>query len=476
MKRTHSLLAHALATTSGATLVLDDELRVVLATPEVEKLLGFEAPLGASAPALLCGDGPKRPVAEALAAGRSVQALIPRPGGGEAALRVRSIPIREGRVRLGWVLSLRDAGALGAEPMLFHGMWTRDAKMKRMFQIIERAAADDVTVLVRGETGAGKELVAHALHARSSRAQGRFQAINCAALPATLLESELFGHVKGAFTGAQRDTIGHIQLAHGGTLFLDEVAEVPLELQAKLLRVIETRSVIPLGAREPIQVDVRIVAATHRALRAEVEAGRFRADLMYRLRVIPIYLPPLRERVLDVSLLVEKLIEELNARGRRQVETISAGALHALESHDWPGNVRELRNALQYAYVIGEGPVLEPTDLPPELAEVDEGGEDGGSAGDAGAADVADPTSSSAEARRITQALGRTRGHKAQAARLLGISRITLWRRMRELGMEDGEVSPARPGGPSIAVRDGGSAGVLPAQTPGLQRSRRPKR
>lgn len=441
MKRLESvsLLSRALEATSGPTLILDDSLRVVLATPEVESLLGFPAPVGASAPALLCGDKPKRPFAEAMAAGRSIQALLPRPGGGLATLRVRTTPIKDGRVRVGWVVSLRDAGPLGPEPLLFHGMWTRDTKMKRMFQIIERAAQDDVTVLVRGETGSGKELVAQAIHALSPRASGRLRAINCAALPSTLLESELFGHVKGAFTGANKDTPGHIQLAHKGTLFLDEVAEVPLELQAKLLRVIETRTVIPVGARDPVPVDVRIVSATHRSLRKEVEAGRFRADLMYRLRVIPIFLPALRERPLDVALLTEKLVTELNQGRRRRIEEVSPAAMHVLESYEWPGNVRELRNALAYAYVIGEGPVLEPADLPPELTE----GEPRMELSVASSAPEGEPESSSVssvppgEARRISQALARTRGHKAQAAQLLGISRITLWRRMRDLGLAD---------------------------------------
>src|SRR5690606_7616247 len=163
----------------------------------------------------------------------------------------------------GWLLLLEDAGSHAPEPIAFHGMWTRSPRMQQVFRLIERVAAEDVTVLVRGETGTGKELVAHAIHALSGRNKGPLRALNCAALPANLLESELFGHARGAFTGAVKDVPGHIELAHRGTLFLDEVAELPLELQAKLLRVIETRSVLRVGGREPIPVDVRIVSATH---------------------------------------------------------------------------------------------------------------------------------------------------------------------------------------------------------------------
>ncbi len=423
----------------GPALLLDAQLRVRLATPSALDVLGSAVPLGTSAATLLCGDRPKRPFAEALAEGIAFQAVIPHPGApeGGAQVRVRSVPIPGADAEappLGWMVTLAPMASSAGEPVLFHGMWTRDARMKETFRIIAKVAAEEVTVLVRGETGTGKELVAHALHALSPRKDGPFRAINCAALPPHLLESELFGHAKGAFTGAIKDTPGHFQLAHGGTLFLDEVGELPLELQAKLLRMLETRAVVPVGAREPIPVDVRIVSATHRALRAEVEAGRFRADLMFRLRVIPVRLPPLRERPADVSLLTEKLIDELNARGRRQIERVSAAASAALERHEWPGNVRELRNVLAYAFAIGEGPVLELGDLPEELSQLlppmtEVVVAPAPFASDAGGGPV--------EARRIREALARTAGNRDRAAKLLGWSRVTLWRRMRTLGLDE---------------------------------------
>jgi transcriptional regulator with PAS, ATPase and Fis domain len=346
-------------------------------------------------------------------------------------LKVRTLPLGPSSKRTGWLLLLDEGGAHTPEPVLFHGMWTQSPRMKEVFRIIERVARDDVTVLVRGETGTGKELSARAIHELSRRAKGPFRAINCAALPPNLLESELFGHVRGAFTGAVKDVPGHMQLAHRGTLFLDEVAELPLELQAKLLRVLETRAVLPVGAREAIPVDVRIISATHRALRREVEAGRFRADLMYRLRVIPIFLPALRERRDDIGLLCEKLIEAMNRTARHPIERVSPSALSVLERYDWPGNVRELRNVLLYAYAIGEGPILQPSDLPPELLEPSLGSAEPVTASSPRVGEGLDP-----ESRRILQVLERTGGNKNRAAQILGISRVTLWRRLKALRLE----------------------------------------
>ena len=427
------LLASAVGATVGAALVLDANLRIVLATPAAELVIGSIVPIGVSAPAFMCGSRAKRPMAEALLEGRSIETTIPRPSDGERFIRVRSTPLGEDGDVSGWLLTLEDAGVSGEdETVLFHGMWTRDPKMRELFRLLSRASVEDVTVLVRGETGSGKELVAQAVHASSPRAKGPFRAINCAALPGNLLESELFGHAKGAFTGAIRDMPGHVQLAHKGTLFLDEVAELPLELQAKLLRVLETRTVIPVGGRDPLPVDVRIVSATHRALRKEVEAGRFRADLMYRLRVIPLFLPALRERPADVALLVEKFVAEMNEKSRRRIAHVSGGALEALTRYSFPGNVRELRNILAYAYVIGDGPRLELSHLPPEVvsAEVVNGGR--------AEPDEAFPKAEPGDAKKIRSALARTKGSREQAAKLLGLSRVTLWRRMRELGIEEG--------------------------------------
>ncbi|MGZ3473508.1 MAG: sigma-54 interaction domain-containing protein [Polyangiales bacterium] len=422
----------ALEELAGGAIVLDSELRVVAATSAAVALVG-DVPHGVAAPKFLCGHAVERPIAEALAAGRACTGLVTRPTRhGERTVRVAAVPLgpKHGSTRDGWILLLDEEhaeAATGAE--LFHGMWSADAGMKRVFRIVEKVARADANVLVRGDTGAGKELVAHAIHELSPRAKGPFRAINCAAMPASLLESELFGHVRGAFTGAVRDNPGHFRAAHGGTLFLDEVAELPLELQAKLLRVLESHEVMPIGGREAVKVDVRVVAATHRGLRAQVEAGQFRADLMYRLRVIPIFLPPLRARGEDVILLADRFVEQLNARASRKIARISPGAKRILSRYDWPGNVRELRNVLEYAFAIGEGPVLVESDLPPEIATP-------GIEAAAPAVNAPLPQAGSPEAARILRALERAAGNRARAAKSLGISRITLWRRMKELGLE----------------------------------------
>ncbi len=431
MKQDDLVFASAFEGLVGAALVLDARRRVRLATPEAAKLLRTKIPRGVLVTDLLCAGRTKRPLADALDAGQPVRAVIPMPGGPAGRLLdVRAIPHPPDNPRA-FVLLLEAANASASDgPILFHGMWTQDARMKEVFRVIERVAADDDTVLVRGETGAGKELVAGAIHALSARRKGPLRVINCAALPSNLLESELFGHVKGSFTGAHRDTPGHIQLAHKGTLFLDEVAELPLDVQAKLLRVLETHTVIPIGGRDPLPVDVRVVSATHRALRKEVEAGRFRADLLYRLRVIPIFLPPLRERPDDLGLLCDKLVLDMNPGRRRKIERIAPAALAILTRHAWPGNVRELRNVLAYAYATGDGPLLLPADLPPELLSP------GAAAAPAARDETGDAqAATSDDLVRVQDALRHANGNRARAAAALGISRVTLWRRMREGGL-----------------------------------------
>ena len=258
--------------------------------------------------------------------------------------------------------------AIPADTTDFHGLWSRSPLMHRAFEIVRNVAPTDTTVLVRGESGTGKEIIARAIHMESHRRGERFLAINCAALTPTLLESELFGHLKGAFTGAVRDHAGVFAQADGGTLFLDEVAELPLALQAKLLRVLQEQSFVPVGGVEPQSVDVRIVAATHQSLRRLVQQGRFREDLMYRLRVVPIFLPALRERREDIELLLWHFLKKRHADGRRLIRSIAPDAMRALLDHAWPGNVRELQNIVDYALAVGRGEELRFVDLPPEFS------------------------------------------------------------------------------------------------------------
>jgi transcriptional regulator with PAS, ATPase and Fis domain len=308
----------------------------------------------------------------------------------------------------------------------FHGLLSRSPAMQAVFQIIQNAAETEATVLVRGESGSGKELVAKAIHDLSARRNAPFLAINCAALSSSLLDSELFGHVRGAFTGAVKDHSGLFQRAHGGTLFLDEVAELPLELQAKLLRVIQERNFIPVGGDRSIDVDVRIVAATHRSLREEVKMGRFREDLMYRLRVVPIFIPPLRERREDIGLLIWHFIQQHNADNFRKIEKIDPQAMRALLDYAWPGNIRELHNVVEYSFAVGRGTTLRWSELPPEFKEPR----------------TIEPQavpntvrSADEESAAIRQALEQSNGRVTQAARTLGMSRATFWRKRKIYGV-----------------------------------------
>jgi PAS domain S-box-containing protein len=308
----------------------------------------------------------------------------------------------------------------------FHGILSRSPAMQAVFQIIQNAAETEATVLVRGESGSGKELVARAIHDLSARHNAPFLAINCAALSSSLLDSELFGHVRGAFTGAIKDHSGLFQRAHGGTLFLDEIAELPLELQAKLLRVIQERNYIPVGGDRSIAVDVRIVAATHRSLREEVKMGRFREDLMYRLRVVPVFIPPLRERREDISLLIWHFIQQHNAASFRKIEKIDPQAMRVLLDYPWPGNIRELHNVVEYAFAVGRGTVLRLSELPPEFREPQAVNQQ---------TRQSSPLSAEQESAAIRQALEQSNGMITPAAQLLGMSRATFWRKRKIYGV-----------------------------------------
>lgn len=307
----------------------------------------------------------------------------------------------------------------------FHGILTRDPAMQEAIKIIRNVSQTEATVLIRGESGTGKELVAHALHMESTRRDKPFLAINCAALSPTLLESELFGHVKGAFTGAIRSHAGLFQRANGGTLFLDEVAELPLELQSKLLRVLQEQSFIPVGGDNAITVDVWIIAATHRSIREEVKAGRFREDLMYRLRVVPIFLPPLRERRLDVSLLLWYSINQHNLKGLRHIDSIAPEAMRRLLDYAWPGNVRELINVIEYAFAVGRGNELSLADLPPEFRENE-------TTFNPEKQTVFKRNRYKNEEQMIREALEIVNGDLEAAARNIGMSRATFWRKRKK--------------------------------------------
>lgn len=310
----------------------------------------------------------------------------------------------------------------------FYGLRTASPQMHALFEKVRRAARSDATILVRGASGTGKEAIAHALHACSRRSGKPFRAVNCATFTPELLASELFGHVRGAFTDAIADKPGLLRQAHGGTLFLDEIAELPLELQARLLRVLQERRFTPVGATEEIEVDVRVVSATHAALRRLVEARMFREDLMYRVRVVVLYVPPLVERTGDLEALTWTFLDGFAEAGLRRVDGIEPAAWDAMRAWSWPGNVRELHNALEHALVLGEGDVLRLDDLPPELR---------GEEPDALPQPLAGHPDTLHDLAReeLLTALRAVGGRRDLAADHLGISRSTLYRRLKAHGL-----------------------------------------
>jgi two-component system response regulator HydG len=297
-----------------------------------------------------------------------------------------------------------------------------------VLKLAETVAPADSTVLITGESGTGKEVVARYIHSLSERVDGPFISINCGALPENLLESELFGHLEGSFTGAVRDRDGLLVAAGGGTFFLDEVGEMPPSLQVKLLRAVQEREVVPVGATEPVPIDVRIIAATNRDLEDEVRRGSFRSDLYYRLNVISLHLPPLRERVADIPLLAEHFLQALSERDGERRFSLSDAALELLKRYDWPGNTRELENALERAAVLTRGEVIEVDALPARVVEdrpmplVDE-------------RPAENPTLEIIERAYILWVLQSEGGNKARAAEVLGIDPSTLYRKLNRYGI-----------------------------------------
>ncbi len=416
----------------GAAVVVTDAARRVLYwSPEAERLFGHGADTVVGGPCpdgVVCDD-------EGVPRSYGASVRVRRADGTTVHVRqyTRVLPDAAAPTGAIHVLVLDGAGPAFASPAIartdvteFHGLVTRDPGMLQVIQIVRNVAETDASVLVRGESGTGKELIARAIHVESRRRRGPFVAVSCAAFTPTLLESELFGHTKGAFTGAVAARKGIFAQADGGTLFLDEVAELPMELQARLLRVLQERVFVPVGASDPVEVDVRVIAATHRALREEVRAGRFREDLMFRLRVVPIFLPSLRQRPLDIDLLLRHFTELFNRQGPRVVAGFSPEAMRALLDHPWPGNVRELRNVVEYAFAVGRGPTIGVDELPPELRETRRS---------PSMRPLVRAAMTGSDADRLREALDRTGGDLDKAAALLGVSRTTFWRMRKRAGV-----------------------------------------
>ncbi len=329
----------------------------------------------------------------------------------------------------------REVGALRRQAQGKGGIIGQSEAMRAVLDMVERVApAGSATVLLQGETGTGKGVIARLIHRMSPRAEGPFVEVTCSALAESLMESELFGHEKGAFTDARTLKRGLVEVAAGGTLFLDEIGELSPAVQAKLLRFIEDHAFRRVGGTEDLKVDVRIVAATNRRLEVETAAGRFRQDLFYRLRVLPIELPPLRHRISDVPLLVESLVERFNGEFGKRVRGLDPAAMLMLEAYEWPGNVRELCNVVERAVLLADGEEIEVRELPPEVT-----GEDRDAASEEAAMNRLGPDGVDLvelERSLLEEALKRAEGNRTVAGRLLGLSRHQIRNRLRKYGVE----------------------------------------
>lgn len=309
------------------------------------------------------------------------------------------------------------------------GIITCDPQMLKVCRTIERVAPSDATVLILGESGTGKELLARALHQLSDRADRRSVAINCAAIPENLLESELFGFEKGAFTGASKQTIGRIEYANGGTLFLDEIGDLPFSLQAKLLRFLQERVIERLGGRGEIPVDVRVVCATHQNLQDLIKQGRFREDLYYRLSEISVNIPPLRQREGDAALLAHAFLDKFSRQQKRSLKGFKSDAMEAIENHEWPGNVRQMENVIKRAVIMAEGAQITASDLALDSAQRE--------AGPINLRQIREE----AERKAIVRALGRTNGNISHTADLLGVSRAALYHLLDRFGLKKNDIA-----------------------------------
>ncbi len=326
---------------------------------------------------------------------------------------------------------------IGLRQTSFAGIISECSEMKKVFSIVEKVARTSSTVLIQGESGTGKELVARAIHRLSARS-GKLVPVNCGAIPEELLESELFGHEKGSFTGATQTRIGRFQIADGGTIFLDEIGEMSPKLQVKLLRVLQDRKVEPVGSARSIDVDVRVIAATNKDLRAEVKAGRFREDLFYRLQVVPVQLPALRQRGNDVLILARHFLEKASQRLGRELMGMTSEVARKLQEYSWSGNVRELENLIERTAILADGPDIRISDLPDYVLE-------GGACETSvveGFTEIPDSgldfneLVGQYENRLIVLALNKTSGNKKAAARLLNLNRTTLVEKIKKKGLE----------------------------------------
>lgn len=420
-------------------LALEPDLRILSMNPAAEQILGRRQEELAGLPVCqLFGDAscPQDVLAETLLKGEPIhdfQTTVNLGDGGQGHVVLRSVPLkhRDGSdLGIGLILGdVTEVTTLLQEKTVRSSLGRivgRSGRMQELYGLIGSVAGSEASVLIRGESGTGKELVARAVHEASSRADGPFVQVNCSALSESLLESELFGHVRGAYTGAVGDRRGRFEEAAGGTLFLDEIGDVSPAVQVKLLRVLQERVIERVGENRPLPVDVRVVSATNRDLELLLATGRMREDFFYRVKVVQLSIPPLRERREDIPLLVAHFLDKFVRRdGYPLRPQVSTGAMRLLMNHRWPGNVRELENAIEHGLVLCRGGLLEAEHLPAELGDEAAGTAAGSEPGD--------------ERAILVAALERTGWNRTRAARQLGIDRTTLWRKMKTLGISEDE-------------------------------------
>lgn len=439
-------------------LFLDQKRRVVAINEAASRMLGQDHStiLNKLCPSLFQGTACARSCDERghctlmknAMQGKKIQNLVvQRPDGTLVPLRMWAMVLPSDEQLAYCAVVLRDRThemqleEAASDRLRLGGLIGHSGVMQELFRKVLRAAASEASILITGESGTGKELVARALHENSSRARGPYIRVHCAAFPEQLLEGELFGHARGAFTGAATAREGRFEAAHGGTLLLDEIGEVPLNIQVKLLRVLQEREIERLGENQTRKVDVRIIAATHRDLPAMVSRGEFRADLYYRLRVLPLHVPALREHREDIPLLANTMLANMLTRYPGRDIQLSDEALEALGAYTWPGNVREMVNALEYAMVHVEGTAILVRHLPPEIQKA------GHQAVDLRSVATTAPISfvkryyrptvqePDQEKEMLMLALSETGGNKAAAAEKLGMSRTTLWKKLKQHGI-----------------------------------------
>ncbi|HSQ87108.1 MAG TPA: sigma 54-interacting transcriptional regulator [Desulfobacterales bacterium] len=437
-------------TLQDGVLVIDPDGNIMSVNPAAERLTGYssEELIGKSCRILNCtgckikGGGPGEPWCKLFRVSKSrnkkclithkdrrtvhiiKSATVLKDKGGQIIAAVETLTdvsqmVRQQRE----IVSLRKTYHLDEG---YHGILGKSVVMQNLFELIDNVAQSDAPVMIQGQSGTGKEMVARAIHQAGVRRDKPFVKVNCAALNENLLESELFGHIKGAYTGADRTRIGRFEAAHEGTIFLDEIGDIPLSIQVKLLRVLEEKEIERVGDHQPISVNVRIITATHKNLERLIAKGLFREDFFFRINVFPLHCPALSERMEDVPFIVQSFIKQNSIQSGKKILGLTPEAMEILSTYPWPGNVRELRNAVEYAFVLCPGGAIGKQHLPPKILKTTEA---------ASTQTVCYPNNSG-EREKFLKVLQQAGGNQSEAARILGVSRVTIWKRIKKYGID----------------------------------------